>query len=119
MRLFLWGLLLLLMPRVGNAQRLDPDYCWSCPDKAYHFAAGAALDLAIRPFIRTELRHPMGRILTVCFIGAVWEGIQSLENQVEHRAGPGYGFGVADLMATCLGATVMDGLVLVGQRVLR
>lgn len=111
--------LLLFLPSVGAAQWLDPDGCWTCRDKREHFVAGATVDLLIRPLIKPSLQNVVSRILITCGIGIAYEGVQLYEDHQSHRLGQrGFGFGIGDVMADCLGATAMEGVIQLGRRIL-
>ena len=73
-------LVVLLCPlKPLRAQFLDPDNritCWSCYGHRYHFMAGAAIDLAMRPapfFAKSWRTHVIGRLGTVAALGTIYE----------------------------------------------
>jgi len=85
----------------ASAQRLDPDWCWTCRDSFQHFAAGAGIDVASR----VAAMHAWQRVAIASAIGAAYE-LGQADNA--ERTGPGYGFGPKDLILDVAGAVVAE-----------
>ena len=100
----------------SQAQRLDPDHCWTCNDSREHFAAGAAIDLAAHLIPKT---HAWQRVGLTCAIAAVWEAGQMDAAWRAHQSGPGYGFGLKDLAVGCAGAATSEAVLSFLTRIIR
>lgn len=72
-------LVALVAAKPAAAQFLDPDNqiaCWTCYGHRYHFAAGASIDLLMRPapfFAHSWREHVVGRLGTVAALGTLYE----------------------------------------------
>jgi hypothetical protein len=105
-----------------SAQWLDPDRCFTCPDKRIHFAAGAGLDLLARgPWVSKGFHdHAWKRVLVTATVAATWEMMDALEARREGKAGrPGYGFGPVDLAATIAGAVAVEAVQGLGRKLVK
>lgn len=109
----------MLVARPAAAQRLDPDYCWTCMDTRHHFYAGAALAVASRgPYVAKGWRNrAWKRVAVVTGVGAAYELMQMYEAKQRGQVGPGYGFGPKDLVADFAGAVVVETVFALGRKI--
>lgn len=93
----------------------DPDWCWTCKDTREHFGASAGIEGAL--ILAAPKWSPAARIGATTLIGAVFELGQA--DMTRDRYGPGYGFGVKDLIADAAGAASMELLFALAKKVFR
>lgn len=94
-----------IVPTVGAAQRLDPDWTLWAKDSREHFAAGAVIGTATRlVFPRAS---PAQRLAITASIALAWELGQASATQ---RHGPGYGASPKDWLLGIAGAALVEVL---------
>ena len=96
-------------PLRAQAFVFDPDRCVTCTDTRDHALAGAGIDAGLQ--VVAAKFSPLARAGLVFVVGAAYEfGQESLVREDVRTRGPGYGFGVKDLLADVVGALVAEGL---------
>jgi len=101
--------LALVAPLGAQAFVFDPDVCVTCPDTRGHALAGVGISVGLQTF--TPKLSPLARIGVVFAVGVGYEfGQEAIVRESPAKRGPGYGFGVKDILADVAGALIAEGL---------